>query len=122
MLHPENIDDSTENLKNLYNPDLINEISNHLMSIPVFSSKLYSKIKVHIDELRKSDLSKTNSLILLSDIKKEADNYNSKKTSFNKFFGGHQYHLGHYFRHLFQTVNYIYQLNLSGDRLFLLNR
>jgi len=24
-----------------------------------------------------------------------------------KFFGGHQYHLGHYYRHLFQTVKYI---------------
>lgn len=25
----------------------------------------------------------------------------------NKFYGGHQYKLGHYFRHLFQTVKYI---------------
>src|SRR5690606_14384085 len=25
----------------------------------------------------------------------------------NKYYGGHQYKLGHYFRHLFQTVKYI---------------
>lgn len=30
-----------------------------------------------------------------------------KLGSFNKFYGGHQYKLGHYFRHLFQVVKYI---------------
>lgn len=32
---------------------------------------------------------------------------------FNKYYGGHQYRLGHYFRHLFLMVNYINDSNLT---------
>lgn len=34
-------------------------------------------------------------------------NINYKKIEYAKYYGGHQFRLGHYFRHLFQSVNYI---------------
>ncbi len=47
--------------------------------------------------------------VCYSEYRKEFNlmNYVNKEKKFNKYFCGHQNRLGHYFRHLFQTVNYI---------------
>lgn len=34
-------------------------------------------------------------------------NVDPKKIEYAKYYGGHQFRLGHYFRHLFQSINYI---------------
>lgn len=34
-------------------------------------------------------------------------NYQYKNKAYDKYFGGHQHRLGHYYRHLFQTVNFV---------------
>ncbi len=47
--------------------------------------------------------------VCYSEYREEFDlnNYVNKEKKFNKYFSGHQNRLGHYFRHLYQTVNYI---------------
>tara|TARA_R110002049_G_C9147370_1_gene560027 strand:+ start:1811 stop:2698 length:888 start_codon:yes stop_codon:yes gene_type:complete len=40
---------------------------------------------------------------------------NGKKRKF-KYYGGHQSRLGHYYRHLFQTVNYVHNREINIDK------
>lgn len=105
----ENEDDCKSNLKAVYKSVIVDDIFNHLKSFPVFYSKLYKEksVSCSIDFLRKSKLSGTNLAYCLAEMKLKSDSFNKSHVGFNKFFGGHQYHLGHYFRHLFQAVKFI---------------
>jgi len=58
------------------------------------------KIVFESDRNRLSAQKRYNELILI------------KPKSFIKYYGGHQYKLGHYFRHLYQQVKYINNLRL----------
>lgn len=37
---------------------------------------------------------------------------------YNKYYGGHQFRLGHYFRHLYQAVRYVNDAGLEGDEAY----
>lgn len=68
-------------LKKKYNSDFVDSIVDYYEKMPV----CYSKYR------REFDL----------------NNYVTTGGNFNKYFSGHQNRLGHYFRHMFQTVNFI---------------
>lgn len=60
-------------------------------------------------------------------LKKEKFNFKGKEffyepyyeSNYEKFYGGHQFRLGHYFRHLFQSVSYINdQESLTSDEQY----
>ncbi|MFC0878951.1 putative phage abortive infection protein [Saccharicrinis sp. FJH2] len=68
-------------LKKKYQDELVDSIVDYYESMPVYYSE-------HRQEFNLM-------------------NYVTKGKTFNKFFCGHQNRLGHYFRHMFQTVNYI---------------
>lgn len=68
-------------LENQYKKEFVDVILCYFIEIPV----KYSKYR--------SDFEKSQSL--------------PQKAKYVKYFGGHQHRLGHYFRHLYQTVNYI---------------
>jgi len=46
---------------------------------------------------------------------RKQDEVNGKKRKF-KYYGGHQSRLGHYYRHLFQTVNYVHDRDLNINK------
>lgn len=64
-------------------------------------TKILNELDRKIANYEKVQLEKSNSEIKMT-IKKT-----SLKSKPIKLLGGHQYHLGHYYRHLFQTVKYI---------------
>jgi hypothetical protein len=65
--------------------------------VQAFKEKLKGKYKSNL----------INSVINLQENKYAAWSKAVNKKDNVKYFGGHQYRLGHYFRHLFQTFNYI---------------
>lgn len=89
------IEDLKDNLK-AYPNKIIECLINVLKRIPVFYSDCYKKES--ITELMKSSSYNTGLI---------GNTLATKDKNYIKFFGGHQYHLGHFFRHLYQTVNYI---------------
>ncbi|OFY51776.1 MAG: hypothetical protein A2W85_08930 [Bacteroidetes bacterium GWF2_41_31] len=68
-------------LKKKYNEEFVDSIVGYYESMPVYYSEYRNEFNFN--------------------------NYVNKEKKFKKYFGGHQNRLGHYFRHLFQTVNYI---------------
>ena len=68
-------------------PEKVNEILNYFQSIPA---------KWDIEENMNGD-------------ENGCTEYDERleKNHHHKYFGGHQHRLGHYFRHIFQTVNYV---------------
>lgn len=92
------------------------ELKNYLEGILVESQKLelINKIKrlVVIDEFEGNKRQYSGNLRFDDrDIfhKIQKNNILPNDNFKTKFFGGHQYHLGHYFRHLYQAVKYIDQ-------------
>lgn len=58
--------------------------------------------------LRKDDLSKTKGNCHLTEINSKDIMFSyPNKNQYDKYYGGHQFRFGHYFRHLFQTVKFI---------------
>jgi hypothetical protein len=75
-------------LSNVYNSDIVNTII----------KKLKQEI-AHYDKIKKNNKTWKQRI---------------KEDKHIKYFGGHQHRLGHYFRHIYQTVNYINdQVNIS---------
>lgn len=66
-------------------------------------------------ELSKYDTEKIDKVIeeLSKDRKQKKENGKNRKF---KYYGGHQSRLGHYYRHLFQSVNYVHDRNLEIDK------
>ncbi len=101
----DDLDNHLTNLNDLHRKDLIDVFK----LFPVHYSKHYNGESPKDEEIKP----------VQEIIEKLKDNeYTPKKTwdelkteiqgkKYVKFFGGHQYHLGHFFRHLYQTVNYI---------------
>lgn len=107
----ENENDCIESLDKVYKHDKVMILFRYLWSVPVFNSDLYlknKKIKSAINNFRKTEMDSLLSDIFLVILKDKSKNFDfNNSVPFDKFFGGHQYHLGHYFRHLYHTVKFI---------------
>lgn len=103
--------DCKSNLKKYIIPEKINQIFNHLKLFPVNYSALYQRpiVSEIFKIFNDSELDPTETQSHLYNFKNEINIFNQTHTGYIKFFGGHQYHLGHYFRHLYQTVRFIDQ-------------
>ena len=81
-----------------YKDDLVDSITDYIMSIPARYSKLSGT------EMIWAKFNTINKFTLKAILKIYSDFPLNKPI---KFFGGHQHRLGHYFRHLYQTIKYI---------------
>ena len=114
---PEGIKSLKSLFKEKYDTDFINTILDYISLKPALDKEKYTKwkyIEDRKDIRRKIDISKA--------IKKERNGQNytgdflqqgdwqyihDYSNNFAKYYGGHQFRLGHYFRHIFQTVRYM---------------
>ncbi|WP_034891686.1 putative phage abortive infection protein [Gillisia sp. Hel_I_29] len=113
-------------LENKYKKAFIKKAIEYISMKPAKSSlyfqswsrlnKLPSKSRVRIAQLIRRI---RNNEIIPNDEQVDLANEHFYKSDYVKFYGGHQYQLGHYFRHLFQTFSFInIQNNLRHDEKY----
>ncbi|MBI9036363.1 MAG: putative phage abortive infection protein [Bacteroidales bacterium] len=91
--------DSEKDLKNSLSKTITNENANRIYQDFRRIYAVYEINEFHVSNYFKL-LNEQDSVDVL---------YSKERKGSTKFFGGHQYHLGHYFRHLYQAINYIHK-------------
>ena len=101
---------------NYYNPVFIQCILYYISRKPHIDSGGYQdwksfrsqSIKAIVEKLKEDLIHKKSYFIFSPDISNGYDYSQALfQSGFYKYYGGHQFKLGHYYRHLFQTVKYI---------------
>ncbi|WP_162127668.1 putative phage abortive infection protein [Flavobacterium phycosphaerae] len=98
--------------KDKYRDTIIDYVINYLRLKPAYDEDIFEKwsmIPHHSTRARRRQAIQEiyrwrETRILDGDFPEIAENYHNK---FIKYYGGHQFRFGHYFRHLFQTVKFI---------------
>ena len=104
-----------QKFKGRYKEKFINDVLNFISLKPAENNEILQKWNNVLNKSSKGKKIKITNEILyrrhfnsFKDLDNEdnhiIENYHNK---FIKYYGGHQFRLGHYFRHLFQTVKYI---------------
>ncbi len=104
-----------ENLfKQKYKPTFINDILRFISLKPAYDKEIFQKWDVVSN--RNTRAKRTEIVSQIYEWRKTKNLYNNYPfvetirdyhNRYIKYYGGHQFRLGHYFRHLYQTINYI---------------